>query len=160
MYFEKQEDDDCSVHSFNNAAGAKVITDKEVLESIERMKVAYQSQLVELGVSEDKAADMTKEYASKLSTKKTNFTPETVWAAALSRAGVPIPVETSKDIPDGDTRRLIILGEGHENNKHAIAARGGLLYDSLSKDEVGVPVTKENLSKIYTKIDGVYELKY
>ena len=157
-FFERQNEEDCSVHSLNNALGRVVITPEEVSGEIERRVSAFANTLGD----EPDSARVVK-YAQGLATDETFFTAESVWYAAvgLGRCGVPRRMEY--DFVKGLTpeilakKHLILLGESVEDSPHAIGVRNGFIYDSLNEeDEPPVPLTDENIKKKYKNVYAIF----
>jgi hypothetical protein len=70
-----------------------------------------------------------------------------------STARVPVQIKYEDALLS--KQGLIFLGRGIEGPHHAVGARGGMIYDSLNKGSA-VPLTDENIKKIYKEVLGVF----
>lgn len=148
-FHERQTSKDCAVHSLNNAMGWVVITPDEVSEQIEIRVKAFASLVGD--------SEAIKKYKASLSEHDTFFSAESVWyaAAALGRTGIPKLIE-EKDLGKyRNVKHMIFLGLVHDGSHHAVGARGGFIYDSLNEGPA-VPLTDENIRKIYKEILGIF----
>ena len=147
MFHERQTSKDCAVHSLNNAMGWEVISPEEVSGEIDKRVEIYTKAL---GTKRGKA------YRDSLSEDNTFFSAEAVWyaSAALGRTGIPKPIEY-KDIDTYKDRHMILLGIVPDGSRHAVGVRQGLIFDSLN-DGPAVPLTDENIKKIYKEVLGVF----
>lgn len=160
-FFERQSDDsqNCSVHSLNNALGFHALDSNVVNKSIDK-RIELFARFMGMVPTDPKLAL----YKGKLSTNKTFFSAESVWIAAQELGIMKSPIAISgfggnythvKSEMLG--MNLIILGIRKDGAYHAVAARNGMIYDSLNK---GGPVllSDENLSIIYKKVFAAYRI--
>lgn len=152
-FHERQNSKDCSVHSLNNALGRVIITPDEVSSEIEKRIASYAKAL-----GEPLDSKRVLKYRKGLSKNNTFFSAESVWyaSAALGRSLVPTQVKYEEAVGGIHTRgNLIFLGRGIDGPHHAVGARGGMIYDSLNTGPP-VPLTDENVKKIYKEVLGVF----
>ena len=158
-YFEHQADDskDCSVHSLNNALGFHAVSPEQVVQNIEKRLALFARNMGM--VPDDPKLEY---YRSKLSSGKTFFSADSVWKAAIELGIIKKPVPVSgfggnyaQLKPEMLKQNLVLLGVRKDKAYHAVAARDGVLYDSLNPGDP-VPLTDENLDKTYKKIFSAY----
>lgn len=149
-FHERQNSKDCSVHSFNNALGRVAITPDEVSTELERRIASYAK-----AIGEPVDSKMVLKYRKGLSKNNTFFSAESVWYAAAALGKSKVPVQIKYEDALASKRGLIFLGRGIEGPHHAVGARGGMIYDSLNTGPA-VPLTDENVKKIYKEVLGVF----
>lgn len=153
-FHERQNSKDCSVHSLNNAIGREVITTEEVSRELEKRISSYARAL-----GEPLDSKKVLKYRKSLSKNNTFFSAESVWyaAAALGKSTVPKQVKYEEAVAGGKyaNSSLVFLGRGIDGPHHAVGARGGMIYDSLNTGPA-VPLTDENIKKIYKEVLGVF----
>lgn len=152
-FHERQNSEDCSVHSLNNALGRVTITAEEVSGEIRKRIESYARAL-----GEPPNSKRVLKYKKGLSKNNTFFSAESVWyaAAALGRVRVPHQVPYEEAVRGKYQKgNLIFLGKGVDGPHHAVGARGGMIYDSLNAGPA-VPLTDENVKKIYKEVLGVF----
>jgi hypothetical protein len=158
-YFEQQREQDCTIHSLNNAMGLKVITKDEVVGYIDKLVQEYREEKkIEISRSDEI------NYRKRFSNKRTSFfTAEIVWRAAqdLGRIGPQIPIPgfsgafaKIKNLPKPTPNHIIMLGVEPKEGHHAIAIRDGVIFDSLRSKPV--PLTEDQLKKSLRDIFGAY----
>lgn len=161
-YFEPQRERDCTIHALNNAMGRQVISRREVISSINKQVAQFASKNG-LRMSDEQ----TERYRSKLSTDSTFFSAEAVWKAAeaLGRIGPQVPIPgfggsfaRVSDLPSWVVRdgHIVILGVDTHGHMHAIAARGGKLYDSQMHSKGPRAFTDRELSKSMGEVFVAY----
>jgi hypothetical protein len=155
-YFEVQQDQDCTIHSLNNALGYKALDADDVLNFISDVIKERRKQLLRV-VDDPKTIDkLIKEYKESLQTDGTFFMAQAVWRAAQIKR----VITSWSEIPgwSGDFARassypqwafalpVIALGiEPVEGSPHAIAIRNGMIYDSLRVREGPVRLSNKSL---------------
>lgn len=159
-YFEQQREQDCTIHSLNNAMGREVVTKDEVVNFIDELVQEYKREKGEVSRGDEKA------YRKRFSNKRTSFfTAEIVWRAAqaLGRVGPQIPVPgfggkfaKVKYLPEPVPKHMVLLGVEPKEGHHAIAVRDGFIYDSLRPKPV--PLTDEELNKSLRNVFGAYAI--
>jgi hypothetical protein len=165
-YFQAQNDKDCVIHSFNNAFGGTVIDKGEVLAHIENKVRALASELALRGADAMEIAKKTRAMRDRYSSGTTFFSADIVWQAAkekgLYKYHVPIPgvstpyVRMASFTPDVIRHPIVVLGSNGAGRTHAIAVRGGLIYDSEMSKKGPRPLTKENLLASIKNIFSAY----
>lgn len=162
QYFEKQREQDCTVHALNNAAGREVITKEEVVAHIEKLVKEY----VKEHQGNVSAKDL-RNYRKRFSNKKTTFfTAEIVWMAArdLGRIEGWSPIygfggpsfSSVSYIKDTLPRHVVVLGIEPKGAHHAIAVRDGNIYDSLRKTPA--PLTDAEMKKSLVQVLGAFAI--
>lgn len=164
VYFEKQNEQDCTIHALNNAVGRTIITKEEVVDYIDELVEKYAEKHKE-GTAKD-----LKEYRKRFSNKRTTFfTAEIVWmtARALGRIKGWSPiygfggpgfnsVRYLKAMGDRMPKHIVVLGIEPRGAHHAIAVRDGMIFDSLRKKPV--LLTDEEMKKSFDDILGSYSI--
>jgi hypothetical protein len=158
-YFERQNEQDCTIHSFNNAFGGNYIEKSEILEYIEDVLQDMQQK----GASESEIEKMRDRY----STGQTSFMARIVWEAAKQKgiyhdiipvAGAQTPYHRFDIIFESDLLRdspIIVLGM-KKGSRHAIGIKNGRIFDSEHKSGCSIDGNKDNLIKVLSKIHGIY----
>jgi hypothetical protein len=160
VFFEKVRDQDCAIHSLNNAMGRKIIEKKEVVAFIDEMVERFRRDL-RMDIS--RADEM--QYRHRFSEKCSSFfTAEIVWKAAqeAGRIGPQIPIpgfggkfSAVANLPVPLPPRMVVLGiEPTTRTQHAIAVRDGKIYDSL-RDEPA-PLTDAELRESLSEVFAAY----
>ena len=160
VFFEKQSDKDCTVHSLNNSMGAVVVTKQQVLEKIDVLTKKF---------AETHTPEQVKKYRSQMAEGKSFFAAEIVWDTAMERGTVsavsPVP-GFGGDFADLDTlpswvkeSSLVFLGLDSKGRPHAIAARGGKIYDSQRWSDGPKQMTNANLGKAMNRIFALITVK-
>lgn len=160
VYFEKQNDRDCTIHSINNALGYKAVEKAQVLENISRLVEEFVRK-----ADQTLSSPMAKKYRDMLASGNSFFSAEVVWDTAIRNGKVgsmmPVPgfggdfaiVETLpswvKEAP------LVILGLDSYGQPHAIAARKGEIYDSQRCCDP-IPLNTKNLEKVMNRVFTVF----
>jgi thioredoxin reductase len=163
LYFEKQNERDCVIHSLNNAMGRNVINKQEVLEYIAERERELAKKLMEMGIDEKEVKRRCKQFRNKVATGESYFSAEIVWQAAKDMGRIGEPREISgyngewwveKDMGKYMRDGFVVLGEKNRGFKHAIAVRGGYIYDS----EIGEPIeyNEDNMRKLMIEIYSAY----
>lgn len=164
-YFEKQNDKDCLVHSFNNAFGRQVLQKQQVLDYIyQRAEVIYEKWCKKRTPHAKIDEKMDAFFHSVMHDKNTFFTAQVVWKAAqklgIINRIIRIPELSNSrylegSIPDWATKKpIVILGESPYGFNHAIAVRDMMIYDSEMKNPL--PWSLENLAKCLKTVHGGY----
>lgn len=159
-FFERQQDRDCVVHSLNNAVGRVVVTKAQVLERIDKLTA-------EFGAAH--TPEETKKYREGLAVGDTFFSADVVWdtAKSLGTIGeVVVMPGFGGDFANLDTlpswvrgSSLVILGLDMKGRPHAIAARGGVLYDSQRWREGPRPLNNAELSKMLSRVVSLFVVR-
>jgi hypothetical protein len=160
VFFEKQQDRDCVVHSLNNAVGRVVVTKAQVLKRIDKLTA-------EFGAAH--SPEETKRYSDSLAVGGTFFSADVVWdtAKSLGTIGeVVVMPGFGGDFADLDTlpswvrsSSLAVLGLDMKGRPHAIAARGGVLYDSQRWREGPRPLNNSELSKMLSRVVSLFVVR-
>jgi hypothetical protein len=168
-YFEGQRSRDCVIHSLNNAFGRHVIDKSEVLRYIDE-KVASEMAHLERDDPNAIASDVArleKRMRARYSTGKTFFTADIVWECARTkgvyRVHAPIPgfvtpflrIDTMLS-PEVVVHPIVMLGGDANGDTHAVAVRGGSIYDSERIDEGPRPMTRSEVETSLPKVFGAY----
>lgn len=166
-YFEEQSERNCTIHSFNNAFGRKILDKVDVLAFIDVEARKLRSSLEDMGMDAFQIEKEVNRYKHNSSTGGTNFKASEVWSAGKilkqSHYGyVPLPavrtpvldINPILNSPEVSSRPIVVLGSIYDN-PHAIAIRDGRIYDSESHPTV-YDLTRENLLKCLDKIVGAY----
>lgn len=160
VFFEKQNEKDCLIHSINNAFGKSILTKDQVLDHIR--KTAEKIHAKWCCTKEDPHEKVQAYLDSVMLDKNTMFSAEVIWRAAVSskavRRAVKIPGFSSRyslKIPDWvKDKPVVILGEAKSGMNHAIALRKGMIFDS--ENPKPVPYTPENLAKSLVEVHAAY----
>ena len=140
IFFEKQNEKDCLIHSVNNALGRQALTKGHVLKYIEKNVEKIHTKWCRTG--NDPEEKVRKYLSTVMMDKNTLFSADVIWKAALDSGAVgkivKIPGFSSryskdleKAIPEwARSRPIVILGETPSGTNHAIALRDGLIFDS------------------------------
>jgi hypothetical protein len=156
-YFEGQQSRDCTLHSFNNAFGRQIVTKDAVLARIESLVRELTHNLIEKMVPPAEIAKRVARMRNQYSSGRTFFSADVVWDTGKDlgayKVRMPIPGFSSPYIrfgsmtPDVVARPIVVLGGDHKGNRHAIAVRGGLIYDSERYREGPRPLNKDELKR-------------
>jgi hypothetical protein len=158
-YFERQTDDskNCAVHALNNALGYAAIKPEDVVRSIEARLKTFARML---GMPSNDPKLQT--YRARLMTNKTFFQADAVFIAAEEKGliykptAVPGFAGTYAQVNDDLLQSsLVVLGVRNDSAYHAVAARNGMIYDSLNRD-AAVPLTNDNLALTYKNIFAAF----
>lgn len=156
VFFERQSGNNCTIHSVNNAMGRVVITEQEVKDHVRR-RIEYVAAC--MGLSPDD--DIFRRAKGKMVTKRSEFTADTVWRAAVAKRRIRRPRRfvafKGSVIPSMNRMRLVFLGIGKDGTQHAVGARFGWLFDSAYYDGP-VPLTNRTLRGIFSRIFAVFSL--
>jgi hypothetical protein len=169
-YFEGQSGRDCVIHSLNNAFGTRVISKPEVVAYIEYRVHDDVAKMVESGYvdivgikkAESKARD---EYCEGNSF----FSADVVWDCAQAKGvfatriavpGVAPPVFSIESFtPAVLARPVVVLGGINlktKDQKHAIALRDGVIYDSERVKSGPRELTKAEMHKSLPVVYAAY----
>jgi hypothetical protein len=166
-YFEGQNSRDCVIHSLNNAFGRTVVTKPEVIEYIERRVAKEMEKFRESpNMTPDDLDRREKVMRARYSSGKTFFAADIVWLCAKDKGAykvhVSIPGFTTPFLrmeamtPSVVAHPIVLLGGNSGGGTHAVAIRGGMLFDSERIKEGPRPLTKPELKKSLPKIFGAY----
>lgn len=148
MYFEKQVKKNCAIHSLNNALGYPAIQDFDVINYIR--SVANIINRIDPSAAEDYVE-------SHMDPKKeTDFSPLSVWQAAILKGVIDPPFELEFVELQQNNNHLILLGRSKTNAFHAIAVKDGLLFDSESHDPNPVPANVETVKDAIGDVLEIY----
>jgi hypothetical protein len=166
-YFEGQSSRDCVIHSLNNAFGCTVVTKPEVMDYISRridreMEKFRQSPRMSPADLERREKVMRARYSSG----KTFFAADVVWDCAkekgVYKVHTPIPGFTTPFLrmdvmtPQVTVHPIVLLGGNAGGGTHAVAVRGGFIYDSERRGEGARPLTKTEVKLSLPKVFGAY----
>lgn len=165
-YFEGQNSKDCVLHSMNNAFGRKVVDKQEVLNLINMKAAKLAQDMVGKGSTEKEISKAVNKLRNRYSSGSTFFAADIVWETVKNKGlyskYLPIPGFSSPHIrfssltPQILAKPIIILGGDNNGGTHAIAVRGGNIYDSERAKEGPVPLTLAHLKKSLPKVFGAY----
>lgn len=147
-FFQKQGDRDCTLVSFNNAVGYKVIKKKELNREIEK-RVEKFAQYVGLPLSDEAVS----RFRDSMVINGNRYTPFTVWSIA-KQLGM-IPEMPQRVYSMNSLGRYIILGRRITGENHAVGCRNGKIYDSLLSDNP-VDLNLRNLQDIFKNPEDIY----
>lgn len=166
-YFEAQNSRDCVLHSLNNAFGRRVVDKRLVLRHIEETVARRLAEERASGASPSELRTLERELRERFSSGGTFFAADIVWDAAQRYGafgqygrvpGVATPALDLKGVLKGPVGRLpiVVLGGDNRGGTHAIAVRGGRIYDSERTKEGPVPLSREQLLRSLPRVFGAY----
>ena len=166
-YFEGQNDRDCTIHSINNAFGEAVVTKEDVLRHIEDVVDIQKRKLDKMGLDEYDIGKKELAMRSRYSSGESFFAADIVWDTAKTQGKyydvIPISCMTSPFLqldvlllPEIKERPVVVLGNVGKGQNHAIAVRGGMIYDSEFADKGPRSLTEANMKKSLKEIYGAY----
>jgi len=168
LYFEGQNRKDCTLHSVNNAFGREVATKADVLLLIDKKATDLHDALLAKGEPQESVDKAVKKLRNRYSDDKgkTFFAADIVWETVKGKGAyglhLPIPGFSSPYLkmdlltPEILQRPIVVLGGNPGGGTHAIAIRGGRIYDSEFSALGPQELTKKNLSHSLPKVFAAY----
>lgn len=167
-YFEPQTEQNCTIHSFNNAYGQQIVTKELVMEYIEYKVADLEYKLEQAGLGGIEIGQQISKYKRDASNGGTEFKASEVWCAAkhfknayygyVPLAAVKTPylnIDIILDHPEINSVPIVVLGS-IRGSLHSIAIRNLKIYDSEKHKDPPPPLTIVNLFKSLDKVFAAY----
>lgn len=167
-YFQQQSSRsrDCTLCSFNNAMGYTALTKRQVDAFINKVVDVKLEKAYKKKNGRNASIPTTHKTAARalLSDHSTFYSPDAVWGAAIEkgliRGVAPIGKKYASvaSMARTTTAGIIILGADPSGANHAVAVRGGMLFDSQQSSAIPEPLRAHTLKTMLDKIHIAYVL--